>query len=115
MDGNADSYWESANNAFPQWVQVDLGCQAVVKRLVLELPPAAAWGARSETVAVQGSADGASFATVVGATAYGFDPASGNTVTVHLPATGARYLRLTFTANSGWPAGQLSELQAFGS
>ena len=24
-DGDANTYWESANNAFPQWVQVDLG------------------------------------------------------------------------------------------
>src|SRR4051812_817918 len=24
-DGNANTYWESANNAFPQWIQVDLG------------------------------------------------------------------------------------------
>ena len=25
VDGDASSYWESANNALPQWVQVDLG------------------------------------------------------------------------------------------
>jgi hypothetical protein len=24
-----------------------------------------------------------------------------------------RYVKLTFTANTGWPAGQLSELQVF--
>jgi hypothetical protein len=24
VDGNASSYWESTNNAFPQWFQVDL-------------------------------------------------------------------------------------------
>ena len=24
VDGDANTYWESANNAFPQWVQVDL-------------------------------------------------------------------------------------------
>ena len=24
-DGNANTYWESANNAFPQWLQADLG------------------------------------------------------------------------------------------
>ena len=24
-DGNANTYWESGNNAFPQWLQADLG------------------------------------------------------------------------------------------
>jgi hypothetical protein len=24
-DGNEATYWESTNNAFPQWVQIDLG------------------------------------------------------------------------------------------
>ena len=24
-DGNQNSYWESTNNSFPQWAQVDLG------------------------------------------------------------------------------------------
>ncbi|WP_371503223.1 discoidin domain-containing protein [Kitasatospora sp. NBC_00374] len=115
VDGDANSYWESANNAFPQWAQIDLGCPTAIKRLVLRLPPSSAWAARSETVAVQRSDDGATFSTVVGATSYAFDPASGNTVTVNLPATTARHLRLTFTANSGWPAGQLSELQVFAS
>ncbi len=49
----------------------------------------------------------------MGATGYTFDPATGNTVTVNLPANSTRYLRLTVTGNTGWPAGQLSELQAF--
>lgn len=40
---------------------------------------------------------------------------AGNAVTVHLPGTSTRYLRLTFTVNTAWPAGLLSELQAFGS
>ena len=25
VDGDAATYWESVNNAFPQWLQVDLG------------------------------------------------------------------------------------------
>jgi hypothetical protein len=27
--------------------------------------------------------------------------------------TSTRYLRLTFTANSGWPAGQLAEFEVY--
>ncbi|MFE2839839.1 hypothetical protein ACFXI6_54600 [Streptomyces mirabilis] len=45
------------------------------------------------------------------AAAYAFDPAADNTVTLTLPATVQRWFRLTVTANSGWPAGQLSEFE----
>ena len=44
---------------------------------------------------------------------YTFNPSTGNTVTVTFPATSVRYLKLTFTANTGWPAGQLSELLVY--
>jgi hypothetical protein len=112
-DGNASSYWESANNAFPQWLQVDLGASTGVSRIVLTLPPSADWAARTETLTVQGSATGSSFATVVGSAGYTFDPATGNTVTITFTATTTRYLRLNFTGNTGWPAGQLSEFQVW--
>ncbi len=111
VDGDQNSYWESTNNAFPQSLTLDLGSSTATKRLVLDLP--ASWGARSETLSVLGSADNSSFATLVGSTAYSFDPASANKVTISLPANSSRYLRLTFTANSGWAAGQLSELEAY--
>jgi chitodextrinase len=114
VDGDANSYWESANSAFPQWWQVDLGAATAVARLVLKLPPAAAWAARTQTVQVSGSTDGSSFATVAGATGYRFDPATGNAVTIPVSTT-ARYLRLTFTGNTGWPAGQLSEVEVYAS
>lgn len=115
VDGNPSTYWESANNAFPQWLEVDLGAAKGLGRVVLALPPAIAWSTRSQTVAVQGSTDGASFSTLRAAAAYTFDPATGNTATVILPAgTTARHLRLTITANSGWPAGQISELRVYG-
>src|SRR5688500_15681496 len=43
-DGNPQTYWESPNNAFPQWVQVDLGRSVDIDQVVLRLPPATAWG-----------------------------------------------------------------------
>ena len=114
VDGDANSYWESANNAFPQSLTVDLGSAQAVRRLVLKLPPSSAWGARTQTVTVLGSTDGSTYSTVVGSTGYRFDPATGNTATVALPATtNLRYLRLTVTANTGWPAGQFSEVEAY--
>ncbi|WP_169796992.1 discoidin domain-containing protein, partial [Streptacidiphilus griseoplanus] len=115
VDGDASSYWESANNAFPQWIQVDLGSSQSVGRLVLKLPPATAWAARTETFQVQGSTDGSSWSTLSASAGHSFDPATGNTATVSFTPASARYLRLTFTANTGWPAAQLSELQAYSS
>ncbi|WP_425559977.1 discoidin domain-containing protein [Kitasatospora paranensis] len=113
VDGDANSYWESANNAFPQWAQVDLGCAVGLSKLTLKLPPATAWNSRTETLSVQGSTDGSSFSTLVGSAGYTFDPATGNTVTITLPATATRYLRINVTGNTAWPAAQFSELQAF--
>ena len=114
VDGDANSYWESTNNAFPQSWTVDLGSVQAVRRLVLKLPPSSAWGARTQTVTVLGSTDGSTYSTVVGSTGYRFDPATGNTATVSLPAgTNLRHLRLTVSANTGWPAGQFSEVEAY--
>ncbi|MCF3129402.1 discoidin domain-containing protein [Streptomyces olivochromogenes] len=114
VDGDAYSYWESANNAFPQSWTVDLGSSYAVRRLVLKLPPLSAWGARTQTVTVLGSTDGSTYTTVLGARDYRFDPATGNTATVTLPdGTDLRHLRLTVSANTGWPAGQFSEVEAY--
>ncbi len=110
-----NTYWESNNNAFPQWVQVDLGSAQSVSRVVLKLPPATAWATRTETIALTGSLDGTTFTTLVATATYTFDPATGNTVTITFPAASARYLRVTITGNTGWPAGQLSEFEAYAS
>jgi hypothetical protein len=115
VDGNTSTYWESTDNAFPQWFQVDLGSAASVGRLVMDLPPSSAWGARTQTVTIQGSTDGSSWTELAGPKGYSFDPASGNTASASFSPASVRYLRLTFTANTGWPAGQLSELQAYAS
>ncbi|WP_328500744.1 discoidin domain-containing protein [Streptomyces sp. NBC_00457] len=114
VDGDANSYWESTNNAFPQSLDVDLGATESVRRLVLKLPPSSVWGARTQTITVLGSTDGSNYSTVVGSTGYRFDPATGNTATVALPgSTSLRHLRLTVTANTGWPAAQFSEVEAY--
>jgi hypothetical protein len=114
-DGNPYSYWESTNNVFPQWAQVDLGSTVPVRRVVLTLPPLPAWQARSQTLSLSGSTDGSSFSTIAGAATHRFDPAGGNTATIAFAATERRWLRVSITANTGWPAGQLSSLQVYGS
>ncbi|MFI5758627.1 choice-of-anchor D domain-containing protein [Streptomyces sp. NPDC051569] len=110
-DGNQDSYWESANNAFPQWVQVDLGSAQSASRVVLQLP--ATWGTRNQTLSLSGSTDGSNFTTVKSSASYSFDPANSNKVTITFTATTQRYFRVNITANNGWPAGQLSEFQVW--
>ncbi|MFB7496528.1 choice-of-anchor D domain-containing protein [Streptomyces sp. NPDC056161] len=115
VDGNANTYWESAGNAFPQSITVDLGQATNVGRIVLKLPPATAWATRSQTIAVTGSTDNATYTSVAAATSYTFNPATANTATLTFPTTSSRYVRLTFSANTGWPAAQLSELEAYAS
>jgi hypothetical protein len=112
-DGDPNTYWESANGAFPQWLQVDLGSPYSIGKVTLDLPPSSAWGTRTQTLSVQTSTDGSSFATAVGSATYTFNPATGNTVSITVPATTARYVRVNITANSGWPAGQVSEFQVY--
>ncbi|WP_331461330.1 galactose-binding domain-containing protein [Micromonospora tarapacensis] len=111
-DGNQSSYWESANNAFPQWIQVDLGATVNVDRLVLKLP--GGWGSRTQTLTVQGSTNGSSFSTLVASAGYTFSPAGNNTVTITAGAASTRHVRLLVTANTAWPAAQLAELEVYG-
>ena len=113
-DGNQQTYWESPTNAFPQWVQIDLGGSVNIDQVVLKLPPSTAWGTRTQTLAVQGSTNGSSFSTLSGSAGRVFDPASANTVTVDFTAASVRYVRLTITGNTGWPAAQLSEFEIYG-
>ncbi|MDX6345231.1 MAG: hypothetical protein QOF84_21, partial [Streptomyces sp.] len=113
-DADASTYWESANGSFPQWAQVDLGQNFSVGKVVLKLPPATAWSARTQTLSVQGSTDGSSFSTIKASAGYTFDPnANNNTVTITFNAATARYVRVNITANTGWSAGQLSDFQVF--
>src|SRR5690242_15544921 len=111
-DGDANTYWESTNNAFPQWLQVDLGAAYDVGRVTLKLPPSAAWGTRTQTLSVQGSTNGTTFSTIVGSATYTFTSPT-NVVNITVPGSNARYVRLNFTANSGWPAGQVSEFEVY--
>ncbi|NYV74489.1 discoidin domain-containing protein [Streptomyces sp. UH6] len=108
-DGDQGTYWQSAGANLPQWVQADLGTATLVDEVVLKLP--AGWESRNQTLSVQGSADGTSFTTLKTSAAYTFAPGTGNTVTVSFPAARTRFVRVDITANTGWQAAQLSELE----
>ncbi|MFI7675878.1 CARDB domain-containing protein [Actinophytocola sp. NPDC049390] len=110
VDGNQATYWESANHAFPQWIQADLGSTRALTRIVLKLP--ATWESRTQTLTVRGSDNGTSFTDLAAAKGYLFSP-SANTVTI--PVSGsARYVRLDITANTQWPAAQVGEFELYG-
>ncbi|KWX86700.1 glycosyl hydrolase [Paenibacillus riograndensis] len=112
-DGNQATYWESSGNAFPGWLKVDLGASSSVNQVVLKLP--ASWEARTQTLSIQGSPDDSSYSNLVSAASYTFNPSSGsNTVTIHFTAATARYIKLNFSANTGWPAAQVSEFEVYG-
>jgi hypothetical protein len=85
-DGNTSSYWERTDGA----------------------------GTRTQTLSVLGSTNGTSFSQIVGSAGYTFNPSTGNTVTISLPSgISARYVELSVTGNTGWPAAQLSEFEVF--
>ncbi|UKS29077.1 discoidin domain-containing protein [Paenibacillus sp. HWE-109] len=111
-DGNPSTYWESANNAFPQWLKVDLGSAASVNQVTLKLP--ASWGSRNQTVSLLGSSDDVTYTTLKASQTYTFDVNSANTVTIVFNAASVRYLKLNFTANTAWPAAQLAEFEVYG-
>ncbi|MCT7352352.1 discoidin domain-containing protein [Streptomyces sp. 15-116A] len=111
-DGSQQTYWEGPTGSFPQWIQVDLGTAVDLDRVTLKLPTT--WEARTQSLAVLGSADGDSFSTLAAGRARSFSPSSANTVTLDLPPAEARYVRVQVTANSGWNAAQLSELEIYG-
>jgi hypothetical protein len=111
-DGSQQTYWESPSNAFPQWIQVDLGGSAAIDQVVLKLPTS--WEARTQTLRVLGSSDGSSFSTLSGSAGRQFDPSRSSSVTVDFDSTDVRYVRVQVTANTGWPAAQVSELEIYG-
>ena len=115
-DGDQATYWESAAS-FPQRVRVDLGSVTTVGRLRLMLPSSTDWNRRVQTLSVYGSRDGKTFTRLRGPAGYAFDANAGSadTVSVALSASAQRYLELRFSANDGWKAAQLSELQVHSS
>lgn len=82
--------------------------------VVIKLNPDPIWGPRTQNVQVLGREQSASgVSNLAAAQNYAFDPSSGNTVTIPVSARVAD-VQLRFTSNTGAPAGQVAELQVFG-
>jgi parallel beta-helix repeat protein len=114
-DGNTSTYWESTDGAaYPQTLTTNLGQSYALGSTTLTLPPATAWSTRTETLSVLGSTNGTSWTTLVPSAGYTFNPSTGNSVSITLPSgTKDQYLELSFTANTGWSAAQISEFEIF--
>lgn len=114
-DGDAATYWESTKgtDTFPHSIRVDLGAEKSVSKIVLKLPQVADWNSRTQTLSVWGAHNTSNAFTLASSAGYTFDAATGNSVTIRFSNTATRYIELRFTANSGWPAAQLSELAAY--
>ncbi|MES3024573.1 MAG: CARDB domain-containing protein [Pseudomonadota bacterium] len=110
-DGNTGTYWEGVSNAFPNTVTVNLGSTMSIGQVVVKLP--SNWGSRSQTFAVLGSTDNTNWSTLAASASYAFAPATANAVSVNLGTASARYVRLSFAANSGAPAGQVAEMEIY--
>jgi hypothetical protein len=113
-DGDPTTYWEAVGNSFPNTLTVSLGSNADVTSIVLRLNPSTDWGARTQTIEVLGrDQDSAAFTSLVAATPYVFDPATGNTVTIPVTARVAD-VQLKITSNTGSGGGQIAEFGVFG-
>jgi len=78
-----------------------------VSRLVLQLPPS--WPTRTQTLSALGSVDGSSFTVLSASASRLFAPSA----SISFASSSARFIRLNITANTGWPAGQLSGFEVY--
>jgi hypothetical protein len=113
VDGNVDTYWEGASNAYPNTIIVDLEEVVSIKAVRIKLNPRPIWTTRIQTFSIAGSLDGEEYTTIVDSADYTFDPMKSNTVTIYFDSVNVRYVKLEFTANSGAPGGQIGELEIY--
>ncbi len=115
VDGNTSTYWEGANGAWPTTFTANLGAVHSLSSVNILLPPSSAWSTRTQTLSVLGSNNDTTFNTIVGSATYTWNPSTGNTVTISLPAgTSYQYVQFSFTANNAQNGAQASEIQIYG-
>lgn len=115
VDGDVLTYWEGAQDAYPNELTIDLGVTMSVGKVRILLNPDPIWAARTQGIEVQGSVDGETFQVLSAAAGRIFDPAGGgNQAVLDLGgAHEARYVRLVFSSNTEANAGQAAEVQIY--
>ena len=99
----------------PSWLNIAMGANRTISSVVVKLNPDPSWGTRTQTFSIEGrdQAAGSAYTTVKASCDHTPSTAGNNVVTIPVTATAAD-LRLSFTANSGAPGGQVAELQLLG-
>jgi hypothetical protein len=111
VDGNTSTYWEATNGVWPSTITVNLESVQTLGSITIDLPPSSAWNTRTQTLSVLGSTNDTTFSTIVASATYTWNPSTGNTVTIQLPAgTSDQYVELSYTANSVQNGAQASEI-----
>ncbi|WP_256760015.1 discoidin domain-containing protein [Cohnella sp. WQ 127256] len=113
VDGDPYTYWESTAKKFPQSLTLELREEKAIRKLLLRLPPQDAWEARDQEIEVLVSSDGKTFTSVLASKPYTFDPKNANAVEIPLTGVTTKFLRLTLTGNTAWPAAQIAEFEAY--
>ncbi len=107
------SYWEGKPKSYPNIITLDLEEGYTIHTLRICLSPMSIWGKRTQDLSVSISSDNETFTEIVPTKQYTFDPDRGNEVQIKLDNIEARYVQLTFTANSGAAAGQIAEFEVY--
>ncbi|RED65553.1 discoidin domain-containing protein [Cohnella lupini] len=113
VDGDPYTYWESTAKKFPQSLTLELDKEREIDKLILKLPPQDAWESRDQDIEVLVSQDGETFESILASKPYTFDPKKANAVEIPLDQVKAKFVRVTITGNTGWPAAQISEFEAY--
>lgn len=115
VDGDRFTYWEGAQEDYPNIITVDLEEARTVSGIGILLNPRQIWSARTQDVEIQGSLDGETFETLLPCRTVEFDPLTDNRCYLPLEeSVQTRYVRFVFTANTGAKAGQAAEVEIYG-
>lgn len=111
-DRNTTSYWEGEGKGNDQ-LTVELKKAYTIHTVRIAVNPATIWGPRTQTFSISVSEDGKDFKEIVASAEYDFDPNTGNEVTIPFDAVKAKYVRATFTKNTGAKGGQVAEFEIY--
>jgi hypothetical protein len=107
-DGNLNTYWQATGSTAT--LTLHLAKAGPIARIVVELP--LAWGTRSQTIEIDGSANDSTWTTLARSAVYQFTAGS-NTVAIPVPSATQTYLRLDISGNTVQGVPQLAEFQAY--
>ncbi|HTU73417.1 MAG TPA: discoidin domain-containing protein, partial [Trebonia sp.] len=70
VDGSTSTYWEAINGTWPATLTINLGSAQALGSITIDLPPSAAWQARTQALSILGSANGTTYTTLAAPATY---------------------------------------------